>query len=238
MLAINGSPRGRGGATWWVLERFIQGVEEAGGKVEVIQLAGKNIHHCTGELSCWFKTPGKCIHNDDMEEILSAVATANAFIIATPVYLDGMTGLLKNCMDRMVPTVSPHFELKDGHLRHAARKFAARSVALVSTCGFFELDNFGPLVAHVKAICRNMDAEFAGAVLRPAAPMIPEIPTIHPLFFKLRSLTKAIRQAGKEFVKEGRISDEIGRAVSADIVSREKYFQEANSHFDKVLKKI
>ena len=40
-------------------------------------------------------------------------------------------------------------------------------IVLVCNCGYWEMDNFNPLLAHVKAICRNTDREFAGALLRP-----------------------------------------------------------------------
>ncbi|MFA4873842.1 MAG: NAD(P)H-dependent oxidoreductase [bacterium] len=236
ILAINGSPRGTQGLTWHVLERFIKGMQEAQVEVETIQLAGKKIHHCTGELACWLKTPGQCIHKDDMEEILASMKGADAAVIATPVYVDGMTGLLKNCLDRMVPIADPHFEIRDGHLRHAAREGSPKRIALVSVCGFWELENFDPLVAHMQAICRNMNAEYAGAVLRPAAPMMPYAKLLHP--FKMHAVNKAFEKAGLEFARAGKISGETAAAASAEIISRESYIEQGNKYFDKELAKI
>ena len=236
ILAINGSPSGTGGSTWWVLEKFLKGAAEAGAETEVVQLAGKKIHHCTGELACWFKTPGRCVFSDDMDGVMAAMKAADALVLATPVYVDGMTGLMKNCIDRMVPVADPHFEMRDGRCRHPRRVGTGIGrMALVSTCGFFELENFDPLVAHVKAICANLGVDFAGSVLRPAAPMFPSLPTIHPLFFRIRSVAKGIERAGREFASDSRISDEAARAASADIISKEKYFEEANGWFDKKL---
>lgn len=239
ILAINGSPKGTHGATWWVLEKFLKGAEEAGGRTQVIHLAAKKIRPCTGELACWFKTPGRCIHSDDVEEVLAAGSDAEALVLATPVYVDGMTGLLKNCIDRLIPTIDPHIDLRDGHCRHPSHgSWNIRRLALVSVCGFPELDNFDPLVAHVKAICRNLNAEFAGALLRPAAPMFPPIPTIHPLFFRIRAVTKAIEQAGREFATTGRIPEEAARAAAAEVIPREEYRENANRRFDEALKKL
>lgn len=240
ILAINGSPSGTRGATWWVLEKFLTGATEAGAASEVIHLATKKIRPCTGELACWTRTPGKCIHGDDMADVIAAGEGVDALVLATPVYVDGMTGLLKNCIDRLVPTADPHFEIRDGHCRHPSRGpwAAMRRVALVSVCGFPEIDNFDPLVAHVKAICRNMHAEFAGAVLRPAAPMFPALPTIHPLFFKIRAVAKAIGRAGREFALGNRIADETRQAAAAEIVTREQYREQVNRWFDKELKKL
>ena len=43
-------------------------------------------------------------------------------------------------------------------------------MVLVSNCGFWELDNFDALVSHAKAIAKNLDVAFAGALLRPHGP--------------------------------------------------------------------
>lgn len=239
IVVLNGSPSGRHGSTWWVLERFIEGMEKAGGKVATIGLSEKIIHHCTGELACWLKTPGKCIHRDDMDAILPIIETADAHVFATPVYVDGMTGLLKNCIDRMVPLADPHFELRAGHCRHlmcSGKK--AKRIALVSVCGFHEMDNFDPLVMHVKAVCRNMGGEYWGALLRPAAPMFPHLPKIHPLQLKIHPISKAIYKAGMEFVQQEKISETTAGAVSADIISKEEYFKQVNKYFDKVVKDV
>lgn len=38
---------------------------------------------------------------------------------------------------------------------------------LVSNCGFWEMDNFDPIIVHMKAFCRNASLDFAGALVRP-----------------------------------------------------------------------
>lgn len=237
VLVLNGSPRGTGGATWWVANLFIKGMEEAGARIEVINLNTKKIHHCSGEMSCWLKTPGCCIHNDDMAEVIEAAKRAEHLVIATPVYFDGMTGLLKNCFDRFLSCSDPHMELRGGHVRHIGDVVKIKNVVLVSVCGFPEIDNFHPLVEHIKALARNMNACYAGAVLRPAGPMFPELPTINPMFFKVRSVTKAIEKAGREFVCDGKISEDTAELISQPIMSNEEYVKTCNKYFDGLLNK-
>ncbi len=235
VLILNGSPRGKKGQTWWLIDRFTQGMKEAGAEVETIGLSSKSIHHCVGCFSCWFKTPGHCVHNDDMEPILDALRKADALALATPVYVDGMTGLMKNCVDRMLPLADPHMETREGHMRHPIPGSLPRRVALISACGFAEKDNFAPLVEHVRAFCKNMDAKYAGAVLRPAAPILPYATIRHPL--KTRAISKAVRQAGVEFVAGGKITDDTADKVSAQITSKDTYMKGANKHFDRMLAK-
>ena len=56
-----------------------------------------------------------------MDPILDAMREADALVLATPVYVDGMSGTLKNCIDRMVPVADPHIELRGDHCRHPVR---------------------------------------------------------------------------------------------------------------------
>jgi hypothetical protein len=234
-LVLNGSPRSKNGMTWWLLERFIQGMTEVGAQVEIVQLASKKIDPCIGCFSCWFKTPGTCVHRDDMETVLAAMGTCDGLVLATPVYFDGMSGLLKNCVDRLLPLIDPQFEMRDGRMHHPLSCPMPTCAALVSACGFAEMDTFDPLTNHVRALCRNIDAKYAGAVLRPAAPMLPFTTLRHPL--KTRSVSKAVRKAGAEFATDGMISDDTAQKISEEIVPTEAYMKGANRHFERLAAK-
>jgi multimeric flavodoxin WrbA len=237
VLAINGSPRGEHGYTNKILQLLVEGIRDAGADVHVVQLAKHKIHHCSGELACWLKTPGQCIHRDDMAELLPMFDESEGIVFATPVYVDGMTGLMKNFIDRLVPTVHPFFEIRDNRMRHPKRENNIKQkVALVSVCGFTEMETFDPLVYHIKAICRNMDAKFAGTVLRPAAPGMEPAALLHP--FKIRKVKKAIKEAGREFVSIGKIRTETSMAIFQELFTREQYVKEGNKMFKKLLDKL
>ena len=67
ILAINSSPRSGGRSkTELMLNHLVEGMQEAGADVEVVNLREKNIKNCIGCFTCWTKTPGKCLHKDDM----------------------------------------------------------------------------------------------------------------------------------------------------------------------------
>ena len=103
VLAINGSPRGAIGKYRGFLKPFLKGCEEAGAEIETIYLKDKDIKHCSGCFTCWTKTPGKCIHKDDMEELLDKISQADIMVYATPLYYYTVTGIMKDFMDRMIP---------------------------------------------------------------------------------------------------------------------------------------
>ena len=71
VLALNSSPRGGGQSkTEIMLKSLVQGMVEAGAEVEIVDLRKKKVKNCAGCFSCWTKTPGTCIHNDDMTQEL------------------------------------------------------------------------------------------------------------------------------------------------------------------------
>ncbi len=76
-------------------------------------------------------------------------------------------------------------------------------MALVSNCGFWELDNFDALVSHVKAIAKNLDATFAGTVLRPHGPAIKAMLDQH---MPVADVLDAARDAGRQLVETGSIA--------------------------------
>jgi hypothetical protein len=205
-------------------------MKEAGAEVEIINIRELDIKHCRGCFTCWTSTPGVCAIDDDVKDLLPRIAAADIHVIATPVYVDGMTSLSKMLLDRTIPLSRGSVEVRDGHIRHPGREEPKKQkLALVSVSGFPEMDNFEPLVVHVKAISKNMRADYAGAVLRPAAwfihGMAQQVPDmVKPLF-------DALRKAGRELVENGVMSQETLDIISKDIIPRDKYIEIMNTQF-------
>ncbi|NJD76578.1 MAG: flavodoxin family protein [Candidatus Methanoperedens sp.] len=229
VLAINSSPMMDKGNTSLILDPFLEGMKEAGADVELFYTRKLKINPCLGELDCWLKTPGKCFQDDDMQMLDPIMREADVIVLATPVYCDGFTGPMKNLLDRTVPQVYPFFELRDDHCRHPLREDTkASKVVLVSNCGFWEMDNFDPMLAHMKAYCRNGANEFAGALLRPHGgalrPMMEMGAPVDDIF-------EAAKEAGRQLIRDGRISEETLGTVSRELMPRDMYMQAVNGYF-------
>lgn len=233
VTAINSSPNKDHGNTALILNPFLDGMREVGAEVELFYTNELKINPCQGEYHCWLKTPGKCIHQDDMQMLLSKLGEANIWVFATPVYVDGMTGPMKNLLDRLIPLINPFIELRDGHCRHPLREGTkSGKVVLVSNCGFWEMDNFNPLLIHVKAACKNSTREFAGALLRPHGPALS---AMKEMGVPIEDILEAAKEVGRQLVRDGKMSDETLKIVSRELMPMDMYIQSANQMFQQLL---
>jgi len=236
VLALNASLSMEHGNTAHLLNPFLEGMREEGCDVELVYTCKLHVKPCLGERACWTKTPGKCVQEDDVAALLPKIKEADVIVFATPVFWDGMTGALKNLIDRLLPNLEPYFVMREEHCRHSPREPSTRSkVVLVSTCGFWEKDNFDPLVMHMKAICKNACWEYAGALLRPHGIALGYM-LQHGM--PVQDVLDAVKNAGKELAKTGKISEETLQTVSRELVPRETYVEMTNQGFKRALDRL
>ena len=232
-LAFNSSPRMGKGNTAVILTPFLEGMKEAGAEVELLYTKKLKVNPCQGCFNCWLQTPGKCFQKDDMQMLLPKIREADLLVLATPLYVDGVSAPMKNLLDRMIPLAQPFIELRDGHYRHVVReghKYA--KVVLVSNCGFWEMDNFDSLLVHVKAACKNMGKEFAGALLRPHGAVLGGMVEMG---VPLDDILEAAKEAGRQLVRDGNMSSETLATVSRELMPSETYLHTLNELFQQML---
>jgi multimeric flavodoxin WrbA len=237
VMAINSSPKMDEGNTAVILTPFLEGMKEAGAEVEVLYTKKLKIKPCEGEFNCWLKTPGKCFQKDDMQWILPKLGESDIWVLSTPLYVDGMSGQMKNFIDRIIPLAEPFIELRDGHCRHPQRgdRGFRNKMILVSSCGFWEKDNFDALVHHVEAICRNANRAFAGALLRPHAGALKRMLEMGA---GVEDVVDAARDAGHQIISDGEISEGLLNTISRDLMSCEDYMNIANDNFRQTLEAV
>lgn len=101
VLAINGSAR-RDGNTARLIEAVFEPLREAGHECERIDLAGKDIRGCTACGACGREKDGQCHGRRDFgNEVIDAVASADALIIGSPTYFADVTAEIKAVIDRV-----------------------------------------------------------------------------------------------------------------------------------------
>ena len=99
-------------------KEFARGASEAGNEVELLTLHHKEIHFCLGCLSC-VKT-GKCVINDDAQEITDKMHDADVLVFATPIYYYEMCGQIKTLLDRANPLYGIDYKFTDVYLLTSA----------------------------------------------------------------------------------------------------------------------
>lgn len=167
ITAFNGSPRAEKGNTHIMVEEFLNGARDAGAETEYILLAKYKIFHCLGCFTCWMKTPGKCVHNDDMKDLLPKFYNADIVVVATPLYVDNVTGIMKDFMDRLIPTLDARFDKdENGECRHINTSAKIPKFVVISNCGFPEQSHFQVLRLLFKRITRNMCSEVVAEIYR------------------------------------------------------------------------
>ncbi len=217
VFALNGSPRKKRGNTALILNPFLEGMVESGAEVELFYTRDLDPKACKSCSVCQFNTPGKCIQKDGINEILPKLADADIWVLASPVYLDSVTGPMKNFLDRMVPLVQPFYEIRNGHSRMKLREgVKTGDVVFVSTCGLWELDNFDPLLNHVKTLCETMNRKFKGSLLRPHANFLKPMMEMN---VPLEDIFKAAKEAGRRLTQEGQISKDNLNIITRELIS-------------------
>lgn len=98
VLILSASPR-KGGNSDLLCDQFLLGAKEASHQAEKIFLRDKKINCCAGCGTCQ-ENGGKCIHKDDMAEILVKMIPADVIAMATPVYFYTMNAQMKTLIDR------------------------------------------------------------------------------------------------------------------------------------------
>lgn len=107
-VGILGSAR-KGGNTEILLNVAMEEAQKNGVLIDKIPLRDKSIDPCDGCLGCT-KT-GKCVIDDDAQEIYRKMLESDGIIWATPVYFWSMTGQTKTLMDRTYALLFPKLQL-------------------------------------------------------------------------------------------------------------------------------
>lgn len=105
VLLVNGSPRA-GGNTARALRILAEELEESFGRsgeateTEFVELSHKDVRSCRGCRICFDRGEGACPLADDVGTLSLAMARADLIVLASPVYVDDISGLMKTFLDR------------------------------------------------------------------------------------------------------------------------------------------
>ncbi len=103
IIAVNGSPRKQWN-TARLLEKTLEGAAAAGAEAKLVHLYELSYRGCTSCFACkriGGSSYGRCAMKDGLTPILEELATADAIVLGSPVYLYAETGEMRSCMERL-----------------------------------------------------------------------------------------------------------------------------------------
>ena len=216
VLALNSSARtGDVSKTEIVLDYLVRGMREAGADVEIVELRKKKIRYCIGCFTCWTKTPGICVHKDDMtKEIFPKYIESDLVILATPLYHFTVNALMKTVIERTLPIAQPFFEKRGGVTRHPLRH-EPPPVVVISVAGFPEESVFDQLKSYVNYL---FGERLVAEIYRPSSEILTRSATSETL----TEIYEALIQGGRELVQSMKISRETMDMIRRPITDFDK----------------
>ena len=227
ILAFNASPRKKQGTTDIILNSFLTAAEEAGATTKKHYVTDLDIRGCTGCFTCWTKTPGKCIHSDDMEWIIPEILESDIIVHATPIYNNNITHYLQRMNERQLPMALPWMTEKGETTRHPRRhQRGPQKTVLIAVAGFPDHQAFD----NVKLLYPN-----AIQILLPSSQLL-----LNPEGSKLiTGFTEAVPEAARQLVGQGSVDENIKRRLVVEYSPEVKALirEGANASFENAMKK-
>ncbi|WP_425445872.1 flavodoxin family protein [Dethiothermospora halolimnae] len=237
IVVVNGSPKGESSNTNVMANAFLKGAKEAEAETVNVFLSEKEIQHCKGCFACWFKNKGQCIIDDQMKEVLSITEGGDILVLATPLYFDNISGMLKVFMDRLVVLGDPHFEIDEqGETRHVEPvDEKTPKLVMMSNCGFSEESQFQVVSKWANRVAHHMHTEIIGEIYTTQGTLLAnQVEELKPI---ISGYLEHIKRAGKEIATDMKLSEETKKLLNKNFIPKEIYVQESNRSFDMMLDK-
>ena len=234
VLAVNGSPRARASNTQRLLGPLLEGAREQGADVEELYLKELDVRPCTGCFSCWLRTPGKCVQQDDMAQLHEKMLACDVFVLGFGLYIRDVPAGVQAVLERMLPFAEPWLVESQGRTVHPTRHpgKGGRWV-VISNCGFPEQEEFGTLTSRFGQMGVQPIVMAAGEFLG-YMEGAPELAQPH------EALRSSLREAGRQLARTGSIPEELRAKLNRPViewagVTAQQYRQFGNESFRRAL---
>ena len=224
ILVFNGSPKKDKSDTMHLTRSFLTGMNDIReNDVHIIDVIDKKIEYCTGCFEC-MNNGGKCIHSDDMHDILNEILQSDILVFSFPLYCYGMPAPLKALMDRTLPLGSMAMQKVGERYEHIAQAdFSHLRYVMICGCGFpNSKNNFEGMIKQFELMFSDNNT----IITVPESPMFnaPEAVTVTKPFLEV------MRQAGREYISDGKISDDTKSQLNIPMIPEEVYAEIVNGN--------
>ena len=113
------------GITWSISQLLLEYLDPD--EVEEFMLPRDGPPSCIGCNRCFFEGEERCPHKDRVSSIVASMLASDVIVLASPNYVDGMTGAMKDLMDHLAYTWMSH--------RPNGEMFTKTAVVIASSAG-------------------------------------------------------------------------------------------------------
>lgn len=141
IVVLNGSPR-KNGNTAFMVKSFVEAIDQSKHEVSVVECAYKNVAGCLACEYCHTKGNGKCVQQDDMQEIVPLLAEADMLVLASPIYYLTMSAQIQAVLQRTYCMMKPPKLKKMALLlsSHSPKVYDAVLAQYHAIAGFWEVE--------------------------------------------------------------------------------------------------
>jgi multimeric flavodoxin WrbA len=209
IVFINASLRGNNGLTHRLLMHMVAGAEAEEAACEIAKLAQLEIHRCLACDRCQSSAPlGSCVYRerDEVDALFRKIGNADLVVYATPVYILGLSSLLKSLLERM------YAYAKVGELRlsksgmffhHIPADLCSKPFVSLVCCDNFEARTSENCTDYFRAFSLFHDAEWRAHLVRDSGKLLTSDRIGSPE--TKQRIFAAFDQAGRDLVRLGRI---------------------------------
>ena len=227
ILVLNGSPKREKSDTMHITRAFLEGMKSAAPQeIRTIHVTDRRIEYCRGCFTCK-RNGGRCVHDDDMGEILSMILESDLLLFSFPLYCYSMPAPLKALLDRTMPLSSMTMRKAGDRYEHVGQAdFFHLRYMMICGCGFpNSRHNFEPAVAQFK-LCFPCNHTI---ITIPESPMFsaPEASAVTEPRLEL------VRQAGRQYAGAGEIGAALLEEIGSPMIPEEQYAEIVNGGGEK-----
>jgi hypothetical protein len=227
VTAFNASPRKQDSTTDIILDLFLRGAEQAGATTTKHYTTDLDIKGCTGCFTCWTKTPGRCIHRDDMDWIIPETQEADIIVLGSPIYNGYFTHYHQRMNERFLPTLLPWMETHGETTQHPPRQERKpQQIVLIAVAGFPDDQAFNIVKPLTQGTLQ---------ILLPSSQILQNPEGAE----HMKTFTDAVTDSAKQLVQNGTVDPETRKKLIVEHSPETKAMirEQANKYFKTQLEK-
>lgn len=206
-----------------LMNALADGMREEEADVEIVKIDNKNnkILPCDGCLNCWTVTPGRCSSIKDYmtTELFEKWKNCDIVVYGTPIYNKFMTASMKSFLERLHPSGALENFRGDNDLKKE-NIIKYPDTIMLATATYHGKDEFTYLSQYMNeyyAIEKN--SKILAELYRPQVKLLA-----NKYFKNYRNKTLvAFKNAGKELIKNKKVSNETMEKINYNVTDLEKY---------------